>query len=65
MSTKKILTFVIPLLVFGCVENKETTDLVDQPNILLIVADDLGYTDIGSFGTTDLFTDKISSYVRL
>src|SRR5688500_15053503 len=32
-----------------------------QPNILLIVADDLGYGDLGSYGATDLKTPNIDS----
>ena len=30
-----------------------------QPNVVLILADDLGYGDIGAYGATDLFTPNI------
>jgi len=50
INIKILLTFVIPLLVLGCVEKKETADLGEWPNILLIVADDFGYSDIGPLG---------------
>ena len=45
---------VLPALV-GCKQETETLEesasaVPRQPNILLIVADDLGYSDIGSFG---------------
>jgi arylsulfatase A-like enzyme len=32
-----------------------------KPNIVLIVADDLGYGDLSSFGATDLRTPHIDS----
>ncbi len=32
-----------------------------QPNVLVIVADDLGYTDIGAFGGSDIHTPHIDS----
>ncbi|MCU0357444.1 MAG: sulfatase-like hydrolase/transferase [Cyclobacteriaceae bacterium] len=37
------------VFLFSCQPKKET-ETVQQPNILLIVADDLGYSDIGPFG---------------
>ncbi len=37
----------LALVIFGCAETQPT---VRQPNILLIVVDDMGYSDIGSFG---------------
>jgi arylsulfatase A-like enzyme len=48
---KRILLLVLtPVVIYvfaGCVEKQQTNK---KPNILLIVADDLGYSDIGCFG---------------
>ena len=41
------LLCALALAIAGCAETQPTSR---QPNILLIVADDLGYSDIGSFG---------------
>ena len=41
------------LVVSGCQQRQETAEgpeTATRPNVLLIVADDLGYSDIGSFG---------------
>ena len=54
----KVLRYgIAPLLVLaaaGCEQVRETTPASQQvakrPNVLLIVADDLGYSDIGAFG---------------
>ena len=54
----KVLRYgIAPLLVLaaaGCEQARETTPASQQvakrPNVLLIVADDLGYSDIGAFG---------------
>ncbi|MCC3860505.1 arylsulfatase [Pseudemcibacter aquimaris] len=47
---KKFLMLALtPLLIGGCSDQTEKTD--ERPNILLIVADDLGYSDIGAFGS--------------
>ena len=40
------LAALLPLLLTACGTEQEAR----QPNIVLIVADDLGYSDIGSFG---------------
>ena len=47
--TMKLLpVFVISLLMGACTS---VDDNDERPNILLIVVDDMGYTDIGSFGS--------------
>lgn len=35
---------------FGCAPADKGSDNVSKPNVLLIVADDLGYSDLGAFG---------------
>jgi len=57
MIVKVLRAGIVPLLVFataGCEQVRETTPASQQvdkkPNVLLIVADDLGYSDIGAFG---------------
>ena len=42
-----ILLSTLVLLASGCAETRPPGR---QPNILLIVADDMGYSDIGAFG---------------
>lgn len=46
---------ILVLALISCKQESEipsvpTSTETEQPNILLIVADDLGYSDIGSFG---------------
>src|SRR5688500_3726787 len=44
-------------------EERQTTSVTHRPNILLIVADDLGYGDLGCFGG-DNPTPNIDSIAR-
>ena len=50
---KSLLLAFFVLIIFGCKqsqESKEANSTSEKPNILLIVADDLGYSDISPYG---------------
>jgi arylsulfatase A-like enzyme len=47
---KKLLLLFIISFSFSCNHKEAVRTEVQQPNILLIVGDDLGFSDIGSFG---------------
>ena len=61
---------VFCLLIAACgTPALETADVeqafaASQPNILLIVADDLGYTDLGAFGGADIATPNLDALAR-
>ncbi len=48
-----LLTFVASVAMTGCARQADEPTIAPaaRPNILLIVADDLGYTDLGAFGS--------------
>jgi len=53
MKTKKLflLVFVALTTLFSCNQQKvQKESKAEKPNILLIVADDMGYSDIAPFG---------------
>lgn len=56
----KRLNFYIPLLIFGiaCQNEKEIKEIA-PPNIILIVADDLGYGDLSAYGQQFFSTPNI------
>ena len=65
MPTPKLLffSFSCMLLLNGCVEESTLHETGDPPNIILIVADDLGYGDLGAYGQTTIQTpylDKLA-----
>src|SRR5262245_28544443 len=56
MNADRILVSIALLFVVGCAHQR--------PNVLLIVADDLGYADLGCQGSVDLKTPNIDSIAR-
>lgn len=62
---KKLNPFTLFLLVFsiGCNQTVKENNELPKPNILLIVADDLGYSDIGPFGG-NITTPAITSLAK-
>ena len=46
--TRLAILFIMMALFLGCESSQ--VDLPEKPNILLIVADDFGYTDLSAFG---------------
>ncbi|MFT5676973.1 MAG: arylsulfatase A-like enzyme [Paraglaciecola sp.] len=53
-SMKNLLALFLALLVFaiqGCVQQSNESNSPKRPNILLIVADDMAYSDLGTFGS--------------
>ncbi|WP_339917801.1 arylsulfatase [Yeosuana marina] len=66
---KNILLFSCVVLVFACkkagnknVENKPITNT--KPNIIFILADDLGYADIGPFGQKYILTPNLDKMAK-
>ena len=49
MKSLKLSTFIFLLLLLNCKPKEQTVDI--RPNILLIMADDLGFSDLGCFGS--------------
>ena len=54
------ITLAILLLTIGCKEKPATRQIPTRPNILLIVADDLGFTDLGAFGS-EIYTPNLDA----
>ena len=49
---------VLPVMA-SVVEGSEKDQIAKMPNIIVILADDLGYGDIGSFGAKNIATPRI------
>ena len=45
-------------------QSLEELDIADKPNILIILCDDLGYGDIGSYGATTIKTPNIDQLAK-
>lgn len=58
------LHLVICLGLALCAFSARQASAVDRPNVLILIADDLGYADIGANGCTDFRTPNIDSIAR-
>lgn len=66
-TTQRIIIMLSVAVLSGCASEDQSdgnpAQAANRPNILLIVADDLGYTDLGSFGG-EIATPHLDSLAR-
>jgi arylsulfatase len=60
MSLQKYSILLFLIVIFACSEKEYKATTYKRPNIVLLVADDLGYADLGSFGS-DIQTPNIDA----
>jgi Sulfatase len=60
----RVLAGTVILLAIACVGHQTRNGQTQRPNILLIVSDDVGYADIGMYGSRDIPTPNIDRIGR-
>ena len=64
MGLFKFLPWILGIFCLGChpqASDTTTEDKVEKPNLILIMADDLGYHDLGCYGNTKINTPNIDA----
>ena len=62
MNNKPLFYMALLGIATSCIHQKEKTDeekTASKPNIIYILADDLGYGDLGCYGQKDIQTPEI------
>ena len=66
ICSSTLLTLFFGLLLPGCGQPKqrETRETSDKPNFVIIFVDDMGYGDLGCYGSIDIRTPRIDQLAR-
>ena len=63
-SLHRLLAPIAALLLSACAVSAPTADGAGPPNVIVILADDLGYGDIGAYGATRIKTPNIDELAK-
>ncbi|MFN5583366.1 sulfatase, partial [Gemmatimonas sp.] len=61
-STERLMTVGLAVLLTS--SPVRAAQPADRPNIVLIITDDMGYGDLGSYGATDIRTPNLDRLAR-
>jgi len=61
LNNKQIIQFLFVFASLAILTSFETAAQVKPPNVILIIADDLGYSDLASYGNSHIQTPNIDA----